>query len=209
MNKILIVGAGGFGREALECCIDVIKGTGRIISGFLDDNPNALKGCNLDVNVLGTISDYNPKLDEICVLAIGKPVLRKKVFEQLKNKGAHFMTLAHPTAYISPSADIGEGTILCPFSSVSTHAKIGVGVLLNFYANVGHDAVVGNFTVMNVHSNVNGFSELEECVFLGGHSVVLPRVKVGARAKIGAGSTAMRNVKSEMTVVGVPAQKFL
>jgi acetyltransferase-like isoleucine patch superfamily enzyme len=42
-------------------------------------------------------------------------------------------------------------------------------------------------------------------VMVGAHAVVLPRVKVGARATIGAGSVVARDVPEGASVAGAPA----
>lgn len=212
-KDVVIVGAGALGREIRDFYLDICNSDDQMatynLKGFIDDNPDALEGYDLEQKVFSKISNYTPKQNELFVLAIGNPTVRKKVFSSLKENGAQFLTLIHPTAYVSSSAKIGEGVIVSPFSSVSSDVIVGDGVCLNFYANIGHDAVIGDFSVMCVHSNVNGFCQLGDCVFLGGHAVVLPSVTVGENAKIAAGSVAMRRVKSGMTVMGVPAEKFM
>ena len=112
MKKILIVGAGGFGRELLQWIKDINaeKPTWEI-GGFLDDNLQALDGVEIDYPVVGTISDWQPKDDEVFALAMGKPQLKRMVVEKLKSRGAHFAAVIHPTALVSPFAHYGEGQI--------------------------------------------------------------------------------------------------
>ena len=56
MKDLLIVGAGGLGRELLQWVKDVNSAEATWhIKGFLDDNPNRLDGIECDYEVVGSI----------------------------------------------------------------------------------------------------------------------------------------------------------
>jgi len=120
LKKIIIIGAGGFGRELLQWIKDInnIQSTWEI-AGFLDDNKNALDNVACDYQVIGTITDWIPKEDEEFVLALGSPKLKRKIVSCMKQKGAKFATVIHPTAIISEFAEHGEGLVMFPYSKLS------------------------------------------------------------------------------------------
>jgi len=53
--------------------------------------------------------------------------------------------------------------------------------------------------------DICGFAQIGEASYFGSGSRVLPHVKIGNHATIGAGSVVLRKVKDEDTVFGNPA----
>jgi len=207
MNRVLLVGAGGFGREFrtwLEA--DGCLGAGCELVGFLDDAPQPLSE-GYDLPVMGSIRDYIPTAGDRLVMAIGAPRVKLQIAELLLSRGATFMTLIHPTAIIGRGVTIGTGCILCPQSVVTCDATIGDFAFLNIGASVGHDAVVGPGCTLSPHADVTGHARLGRGVFLGTHAAVLPGVEVGDYATVGAGSIVLRRVRPGTTVMGVPAKR--
>ena len=102
MKNIVIIGAGGFGREVLQWIKDInkVKPTWNIV-GFLDDDLKALEGFVCDYKVVGTIQDWQPKESERFVMAVANPKTKQVIAENMKAKGAIFTSLIHPTAHIS------------------------------------------------------------------------------------------------------------
>ncbi|MCL2338022.1 MAG: sugar O-acyltransferase, partial [Firmicutes bacterium] len=99
MRKIIIIGAGGYGRELLQWIKDVNKVSPTwTIAGFIDDNLHALNGINCDYAVIGSISDWQPQADEVFALAIGNPQTKEKIVALMKARGAVFTNVIHPTA---------------------------------------------------------------------------------------------------------------
>jgi len=209
MKNLVIVGAGGFGREVLAWAEDVCAATGKwTIKGFLDDNSEALTKFGSPKPVLGSVKEYQPELDDEFLIAIGTPATRLKVAESLAARGAVFATLVHPTAIVGPRVELGEGTIICPRCVVTCDVKIGRHVILNAAATVGHDAQVGDGCTINGHCDVTGFASLGEGTFLGSHAAVAPGIRTGRYSVVGASSVAIRNVPDLATVFGVPAKKI-
>ncbi|MDQ3813969.1 MAG: acetyltransferase [Armatimonadota bacterium] len=208
MKRLLIVGAGGFGREVLEWAQDV-DGTQRDweIGGFLDANPAALDGFTCAYCTLGDPAAFTPTADDRLICAIGDPATKLRVCRDLKNRGGQFITLIHPTAIVSRHCHLGEGVILCPGAIVTTHARLDNFVTLNLYATVGHDAVIGAGCTLSPHVAVSGACTLGEGVFLGSQATVLPGATVGDYAVLGAGSVVLRRVRAHTTVIGVPARQ--
>lgn len=209
MKRLLIVGAGGFGREVLSWARDAQSAQGGWqIAGFLDTNPKALEGFPCPAEILGDPLTYQPGDDDLLVCAIGDPATKLQVCRDLQARGGRFPTLIHPTAVIGGDCRIGEGSLLCPGAVITANVTLGDFVMLNVYATVGHDAVIGAGCTLSAHTDVTGNARLGEGVFLGSHAVVLPGAQVGDYAVVGAGSVVLRNVRARTTVVGVPAKQI-
>ncbi|MFQ5444979.1 MAG: acetyltransferase [Nitrospinales bacterium] len=208
-KNIIIVGAGGFGRTVLNYAKDCFPaGSEFFIKGFLDDNPASLENYNLDKKILGAVGDFRIKENDFFLMALGDPASKKKLTEKLEAKGARFIPLIHPLAYIAPNSSIGTGCIICPFSSVGPDVVLDNYVTLNISTSCGHDSKVGKFSVLSPHATVNGFAILEDEVFLGTHATVTPGKRVGSKSKLSAGSVALNDVPPNSLVFGNPGKLF-
>jgi sugar O-acyltransferase (sialic acid O-acetyltransferase NeuD family) len=206
MYDIIILGAGGFGREVYLWAKDSFPDDQYKIKGFLDDNPNVLNNYNIDIDIIGNIGSYKIKDQDRLLIAIGDIDVKKRLVARLMKKGAKFLTLIHPTAIVTNTAKIGQGVIICPFVTVGDHAQLDDFVILNVYSSCGHDSKIGKYCILSPYAAVTGFSILEDEVFLGTHSTVIPGKKVGYRSKVSANSVVMRDVPSNKIVFGVPGK---
>ena len=206
MKKIIIVGAGGFGRELLQWIKDINKVTPTWeILGFIDDNLNALDGVEIDYGIIGTIKDWVPKEDEEFALAFGSPELKRKIVSILKEKGAKFATIIHPTALVSEFAHYGEGFIMFPYSKLSCNSTVGEFVTL-LSTPIGHDNVIGDYTVISGGCNIVRNVKIGKDVFLAAGVCIAQDVIIGDGAYLGLGSVVLKDVKPGATVFGNPAR---
>lgn len=209
-NRLLIIGAGGFGREVLQWAQD-IQAQGNVdweVGGFLDTNRRALDDFDIDLPVAGCPESWQPQAGDRFVCAIGDPSIRLRLCRKLVERGAEFVSLIHPTAIVGARCQIGRGTILCPGTTVTVDASIGDFVILNVRSCVGHDARVGDGCTINDFCDITGNSKLGEGVFLGSHSSITPSVRVGDFARVGAGSVVVRPVRARTTVIGATAKRL-
>lgn len=210
MKKILIVGAGGFGREVYTWINDSKNNyLNWQIIGFLDDDQLALQDYDYNKNIISSIADYEPEEDEYLVIAIGSPKGKEKLVNTLLEKGAKFETFIHKTAIIGKNVKLGTGSILCPNSIITCDATIGKYVTINCNSGIGHDAAIGDYSTLSAHVDVTGFVKLGERVFVGSNACILPKVTVSNDAVVGAGSVVTRNVKEGHTVFGNPAKSII
>jgi sugar O-acyltransferase (sialic acid O-acetyltransferase NeuD family) len=188
IKRLMIVGAGGFGRELESWARDALaNGVEWKPVGFLDDDPKALNGKQSLLPLLGGVSDFVPAKDILLVIAVGRPDLRRRIQSDLLSRGARFANVIHPTASVARSARLGTGIILAQYSVVSAEALVGDGVFLNFHAVAQHDVVLGAWCQLNSHADVGGFSVLGEEVLVGTHGVIPAGARVPDRQIIQAG----------------------
>ncbi len=189
MKNLLIVGAGGLGREVASWAVAGFKNNrGWAVAGFLDDNPNALDGKKTAFPLAGSIAGFVPSGDTNIVIAIGNPLIRRRLHEDLRTKGAQFANVIHPTAIVAEGVRLGVGVVLAPFSIVSANSCIDDGVVINYYAVIQHDAYVGGWCYISSHGNIGGGSVLGQEVLVGTHSVVPPGAHVPNHSVISAGA---------------------
>lgn len=205
-QRIVIVGAGGFGREVLQWARDAWPDDSHRIRGFLSADPRMLDGRGCDLGILSSPDDYCPSLGEKLLLGIGVPYARRKVAEQLVARGAEFLTLVHPVAIVAASAVIGEGSILCPYAVASDSCRVGRFVAMNYHTSLGHDAVAGDYAVLSPYATLGGQAHIEDDVFLGLHASVGPGIRIGPRSKVSANSCVLSATASDSLVYGVPGR---
>jgi sugar O-acyltransferase (sialic acid O-acetyltransferase NeuD family) len=205
-RRVIIVGAGGFGREVLLWAHAAWPDQAGRIAGFLSADPAALDGHPARPPILGDPDTFSVQPGDGFLLAIGIPLVRRRVAESLVGRGATFLTLVHPTAIVAETATIGAGSVICPQAVVSDAVRLGRCVLVNYHASLGHDAVAGDYTVFSPAATLGGGAVVEEDVFLGLHATVGPRVRIGAATKVSANSAALVSVPRQTLVYGVPGR---
>ncbi|MDD2981588.1 MAG: hypothetical protein PHN80_16690 [Hespellia sp.] len=139
MKNLLIIGAGQYGRLVKELAETI--GYKKI--DFLDD---------LVLDTVGKIQDL-PQVQENyegCVIAIGNPEFRKKIFKIVERP----MTLIHPSAVISKSAIVEAGCVIESNVVINTNAVIEAGSFICAGAVVNHNSVVKKFSQIDCNAVV-------------------------------------------------------
>lgn len=106
-ERLLLIGAGGFGRVASELAIQ------KYDCAFVDDGVEV--GTEIcGVKVIGRVSDL-PKLFDtykLLVVTIGNNAVRERIYDTAEKIGYAFPNLIHSSAYVSPYAKMGWGCVL-------------------------------------------------------------------------------------------------
>ena len=206
MKKLLIVGAGGFGRE-LHAWARQHPDHGRAwtFGAFLDDNPAALKRFG-DFAPVRPLTGHRPAADEVFLCGLGLPPQKEQLIAPLVAAGAEFLTFIHPRALVGERVRLGRGVVLCPGAIISADVELGEFAMVNLHATIGHDARLGDWSTVSAHGDLTGRVEVADRVFLGSRVSVIPGKKVGSRAVLGAGAVVIADVPPGVTVVGNPAR---
>lgn len=131
MRKLLILGAGGFGRTVADVARQ-LGVYGKI--AFLDDGKNG-------ADILGKCEEYPMFCDETTEIypAFGNNRIRMEWLEVLAEEGISIPTLVHPSAYVSPCAELKPGTVVLPKAVINTGVTVESGCIINIGALVDHD----------------------------------------------------------------------
>ena len=206
MKKLLIIGAGGFGRE-LYAWASQHPDCGRQwqLAGFLDDNPEALKPFGLFAPVL-PLTGHRPTADQLYLVGLGMPALKEKLVAPLVAAGAEFLTFIHPSAIIGARVTLCRGVVICPGAILSVDIDVGEFAMVNLNCTIGHDARLGPWTSLSAQCDITGHVRVADRVFLGSRVSIIPGKTVGSRAVVGAGAVVVTDVPAAVTVVGIPAR---
>ena len=209
MNKVVIVGAGGLGRELFTWIqnANTYPNFEKLdVCGFIDDDLSALDHFNYPVKVISRIDTFLPEKKIKLIVAIGIPKIKKKVINKLENHKSDFLSFIHPGAVLGHNVSLGKGVIVCPGVIVSCDVKLGDFVFMNMNSTVGHDVTVGNFTTISGKVEITSSNNIGDYVMFGVGSKTIPGLNIGSGSTIGAGSIVIKNVKSRSTVFGNPAK---
>lgn len=209
MKNLIIVGAGGFGRELLQWCKDIQKVKREWdIMGFIDDNLAALDGYLCNYKVLGTIDEWRPRENQVFALAVADPKTKENVVERLARRGAEFVSVIHPDAKIGDFNKLGNGLVLYPNARITVNVTIGDFVTVLDNTSIGHDVVIGDYTTISASCGINGHVEVGKYSFFGCNASTIPGIRIGDECHIGVGSVVVNNIKPRMHVFGNPAKRI-
>ena len=205
MNKLIIIGASGFGREVawLAERINAIKPTWDLL-GFIDLAGSLING----YPVLGNTSSVSGYDDSFFVCAVGASRTREIIVDKIKavKPNVNFATLIDPSVELSELVQIGEGSIICAHTILTVNIKIGSHVIINLDCTVGHDAVLKDFVTLYPSVNVSGATVIGHCSELGTGMQIIQGKTVGDRSIVGAGAVVVKDIPDDCTAVGSPAK---
>lgn len=206
MRRLLIIGAGGYGREVLEQLLaDADRGKDWEIAGFLDSRAHILDGYNVGLPIVGDPAAYLPKEDDAFVCALGDPHQRHKYVQMILAKGGHFIAIRTHT-FLSARLRIGQGSLIG--HSVNSGPDIWIGDFANIQAQalLGHDARIGNYAHIGAQAFLGGGSRVGDFAIVHPRAMILPGVNIGEDAVVGAGAVVLKDVPAGATVFGNPAK---
>ena len=203
--KGVILGAGAQGRitaeiwRAIDADIEIL---------FFDDNA-ALHGTTLDgfpiVGPIRSFSAMDPG-DASALIAVGNNMQRLELAQASTPHRIAWAVLAHPSAVVMPSAEIGEGSIVLPLALVNTGAVLGKHVLINSAAIVEHDSTIEDGASLGPGVSTGGRVRVGRGAFISAGVTIAPRVSIGGGTIVGAGAVVVSDLPEGVLAYGVPAR---
>jgi len=209
MIKIIGIGAGGHSKVVIE----ILKLTNKYeIVGLLDPKKELWGKLILRVPVIGDAS----RIEELRNSGISHAFIgiggannvqnRKRLFKKTLNDGFEVISVIHPQAVISGSAELGEGLAVMARAIINAEAKIGNNVIVNTGAIVEHECIIGNHVHIATGAKLAGSVTVENATLIGIGATIRQGVRIGKNVIVGAGAVVVNDVPDNVVVVGVPAR---
>ncbi len=209
MKDIIIIGAGGLGKEVAQLIKDINKEK-KIwnILGYIDDTPEKHGTLINDTVVLGDFNwiEKENRKNLWAVCALGNPRDKFNLIKKASAENIHYATLIHPNAKISKYSQIGFDCIICGNTFISVNTKIGNHICINPGCGIGHDTVIEDYSSLYWNVSLSGNVIIRKGCEIGSKATVIQKKTVGKWSILGAGSVVIRDIPSFCTAVGVPAK---
>ena len=212
MASLLLLGAGGHARVVAETAI----ATGRFSSvAFLDDRCTGPgpQSTLLNWPIIGPFAKaFEPQISKqfpAALVAIGNSPVRLQWLQRLAAAGYELPVLVHPTAWLSPSAQIGAGSVVFAQAAIQAKALIGSGTILNTGCSVDHDIYLGDGVHICPGAHLAGEVKVSHRSWIGIGASVIQQIRIGADVTVGAGAAVVSDLPDGVTAVGVPARVLL
>lgn len=206
-KKVVIIGAGGHAKVIA----DIIKKSGDIVYGFLDDNieKNTIIIEYPESRVIGKIRDcekiQSEDFEVKFIIGIGNNKLRKEISKQYK---LNYYTAIHPSVAIGLDVFIGEGTVAMANSCINTSVKIGKHCIINTGSIIEHDNVLEDYVHISPNATLGGTVKIGEYTHIGISATVKNNIEICKDCIIGAGAVVVKDIKEKGTYIGVPARRM-
>ncbi len=208
MKDLVIIGAGGFGRE-VAWLIEEINRDKPCWNpiGYVDEDPYKR---DLDLNgipVLGSFDELSGAvMKAAAICAVGNPFSKYNLVRRGSELGFEYVNLVHPNVRMSRYVKMGAGNIICAGNILTVNITIGNHVILNLDCTVGHDAIIKDHCTVLPSVNLSGNTMLSEGCLMGTNSAAIEGISVGEWSIVGAGAMLTKDVPAHCTAVGVPAK---
>lgn len=192
MSRLVIYGAGGFGRE-----IWAMTAASRPVVFCDDDRTDPLLGSPV-------IKRNEIKSEDEIFIAIAEPTARRRIARELGD--VRFASLRSPSAIVAPDVEIGPGEFFCHYTHAAVSARVGAQLICHVYAYIGHENVIGDFVTIGPRASLNGCVTVGEGAYIGSSAVIRQGINIGAGATIGMGAVVTKDVAPGAVVAGNPAR---
>lgn len=206
-TPLVLVGGGEHARVVAEAALSTRDAFDLL--GFVDPEECPETVQKLGLRRLGDDSALGSHRWARAVLGIGATgpgPAREEVVARLSSAVAGWAVVVHRAAWVSPSANIGVGTVIMAGAVVNTGARLGAHCVVNTGAIVEHDVIMEDFAFLGPGCVVGGGARVNTGAFIGIGASVRDHRLVGAGAQVGMGAVVVSDVPPHATVTGMPAR---
>ncbi len=210
LKKIVILGAGGFGREA-SLLVEQINRASAMekieLIGFIDDDQKKINQVFRSYKVLGGLSCLSKLAENVLTICVvGKPEIKKNMIIRAEDYSLQHTSLIDPDVELNGELRTGTGVLINKGCIFTTNITIGNHVSINPGCGIGHDVEIGDYTTLMWRVNLSGDVKVGHCCLLGTGVTVLQGLKIGNSVTIGAGAIVTKDLPDNCTAVGIPAR---
>lgn len=203
------LGAGGHAKVL----VDAIRARGtHDVVALLDADPDLHGREVAGVPVEGD-DERLPELREagiekgfVGIGSIGRADTRVDLFARLVDHDFEPVTVVHPAATVSPSAELASGPIVLANAVVNADTIVQDNVIVNTGSVIEHDCRLRDHAHVAPGAVLGGTVDVGERAHVGLGASVSEAVTIGKDAVLGAGAVVVDDVEPRTTVAGVPAE---
>ena len=207
MERMIIVGAGGLGRDTEEFArVDSAHGKYWTIGGFLDTRPNVLDAYGMSSRLLGDPRTYQPLPGDEFLVAVGDTNLRAELVAPLLAKGARFVSLRTNVRF-GDRCTYGA-SVFCDHVVLAADVTVGDYCYISADALIGHDVQIGDYAHIGPRCFIGGRAKIGACATIHPMATIAMDAVIGDGAVVAAGAVVFGKVAPNTTVLGNPAKRF-
>jgi len=210
VKKIVILGAGGTGRDVAQFIADINAAAPTYAcAGYLDDDPAKQGVLYQGLPVLGPLAAASAHPDAVFVNALGSASNHWRMDAIVAALGVpldRFETIVHPTASVSPGATLGAGSLIYPHVSIISDVRLGRQVVVLANSVINRGVTIGDFTLLASGVLLSSAIDVGPCCYLGAGCNVIQKTVIGERSLVGLGAVVLKDVAPGSVVAGNPAR---
>ena len=196
-----IYGSGGAGREVKDIAEELDKWDEIV---FIDDTVEADIYQGISREPFSIFKEKYPVNDSEIVITVGDPNIKELLYDRVKLEGYHLANIIHNLAWVSPTAQLGEGVILRAGVVVNSNVLIGNNVTIQENSCIGHDSQIGDNCHISSMVATGGFAKIGRNNFIGIGTGLRDRVSVGDMNVIGMGTVVTKDIGDNKLTYGNP-----
>lgn len=192
----VLLGAGGHAKVVLATA----RAVGLTLRGVCDPTLSS-QGVAMwrDMPVLGDDSALDAVgAGELSLLnGVGQLVggsARAVLYARMRQRGFRFPPLVHPSAWVDPTARLGEGVQIMAGAVVQADCRIDENSIVNTGARIDHDCTVGAHVHIAPGAILCGEVQVGDSAFVGAGSVALQGRRMGSGSVLGANTVLRRDL---------------
>lgn len=206
--KVILIGAG---RHAILIAEKIFEDSKLDLYGFIDKKNTVLPEfiTKKGLGVLGdddSLLKYKDKAYFHLSLGANLMNVRKRLIQQIHKLDLKIISIIHNSAYVAPSAKLGQGVSVLVNAVIHTNSKVGDFSCINTAAVVEHDCELGRNIFIQPKSVLAGGVTIGNNTVIGMGALIREGITIGKNCVIGGGSFVKKDIPDNSVAYGVPAR---
>jgi sugar O-acyltransferase (sialic acid O-acetyltransferase NeuD family) len=133
--------------------------------------------------------------------------LRRKIYQQGKDKGYQFISYISSKATTFPGLDVGDNCFILEDNTIQPFTKIGNNVVLWSGNYIGHHSVVKDHAFLAAQVALAGNCVIESSCFIGVNASIAHGLTIAEGCLVAMGASVVHDTEPWGIYQGVPAKK--